>query len=457
MFQQNRLPLPPHRRCIQVDRMNILDRRNDKHGLHQNVLRNRPQTPRPRPSIERHLRHLLQRTLRSMELNPIHRKLKCILLNQRILRHRQNIHETLFIQPPRRYDDGETTYEFGDHAVLDEVFGYGVVEIFALDFEVVDVFFHFGAKADGGGIHAFVDDVFEAGEGSSADEEDVGGVDLDEVASGVFPSWLLGNIDDVALDDLQERMLNSLPGDIATDADISSRFANLVRFVEVNDSFLASFQILSAFEVELEQNTLNILANIPRLRQTRGIGNDQRDINQLGQCFDQQSLPGASGTDDDDVALIEFAFMGYFGSNGLFGVGDGVDMVVSAIIVGLFEHWRSLVATVPNGLSSELRQIQIGNGRFPKRRRIPIVVSSQMPLPPPMRLRMLHLHILDMVPLHRLDLLHGHPGLMMLLRLHDGDALVVIVDSDAEGDFDVALSDDVFVESFEYLAGSGEG
>lgn len=61
----------------------------------------------------------------------------------------------------------------------------------------------------------------------------------------------LGNINDIALDDLQKRMLNSLPGDIATDADISSRFANLVRFVEVNDSFLASFQILSAFEVQL--------------------------------------------------------------------------------------------------------------------------------------------------------------------------------------------------------------
>lgn len=83
-----------------------------------------------------------------------------------------------------------------------------------------------------------------------------------------------------------------------------------------------------------------------------------------------------------------------------------------------------------------------------------------MPLPPlrhPILVWMLHLQILDMLPLHRLDLLHCHPGLVMLLGLHDGDALVVVVNPDAEGDFDVALSDDVFVESVEYLAGGGKG
>ncbi len=61
----------------------------------------------------------------------------------------------------------------------------------------------------------------------------------------------LGNINDIALDDLQKRMLNSFSRHITTDADVSSRFTNLVRFVEIDDSFLASFQILSAFEVEL--------------------------------------------------------------------------------------------------------------------------------------------------------------------------------------------------------------
>mmetsp|Transcript_9107 Transcript_9107/g.19637 ORF Transcript_9107/g.19637 Transcript_9107/m.19637 type:complete len:230 (+) Transcript_9107:1569-2258(+) len=69
-----------------------------------------------------------------------------------------------------------------------------------------------------------------------------------------------------------------------------------------------------------------------------------------------------------------------------------------------------------------------------------------MPLPPHQLPRLLSLYVPQMRGLHR-----------RLLCFPHYQPLVVIVHSHRKGDFDIALSDDVFVESVEDGAGGGEG
>lgn len=77
---------------------------------------------------------------------------------------------------------------------MDKIFGYGTVKVFPLHFEVFDVLLHFRPKADGGGIHAFVDYLLKTGECTSADEEDVCCVDLNEVSPWILPTGFLCKI-----------------------------------------------------------------------------------------------------------------------------------------------------------------------------------------------------------------------------------------------------------------------
>ena len=75
-------------------------------------------------------------------------------------------------------------------------------------------------------------------EGAPADEEDVGGVDLEELLVGVLASALRGHVGDAALDDLQERLLHALAGDVAGDAGVIGLARNLVDLVDVDDAAL---------------------------------------------------------------------------------------------------------------------------------------------------------------------------------------------------------------------------
>mmetsp|Transcript_1574 Transcript_1574/g.2910 ORF Transcript_1574/g.2910 Transcript_1574/m.2910 type:complete len:575 (-) Transcript_1574:427-2151(-) len=395
---------------------------------------------------------------------------------------RQYIHETLLVQTLSGNNDGKPTDELRDHAELDKILGDGVVKVLSLDFEVFNVFLHGGAKADGGGVHSFVDDCFETCKGAAADEENVGGVDLDEISTRILTPRFLGNIDHVALHNLEQRVLHALPRHIATDADVPPALTNLIRLVDVDDASLTAFQVLSALEVQLEQNAFDIFTDVPRLRQTRRVGNHQRDIHQLGQRLDQQSLATSSGSDNNNIALVQFAVL-YLGSNFVIWIGDGPVAFVIVIAIGSIAFGDIGSFTKRPGQSArissrrvsiftllllrrrrrrrhnrrtptKLCQPQIRHSRLPKTRRILIIPiipiipssSSQMPLPPRQLSRLLSLYIPQMRSLHR-----------RLLRLPHDQSLVVIVHSHRKGDFDIALSDDVFVESVEDGTGGGEG
>jgi hypothetical protein len=62
----------------------------------------------------------------------------------------------------------------------------------------------------------------------------------------------LWHIDDISFHNLEQGMLDTLSRYITTDAHIASGLADLVSFINVNNTTLASLNVLTTFEVQLE-------------------------------------------------------------------------------------------------------------------------------------------------------------------------------------------------------------
>ena len=158
----------------------------------------------------------------------------------------------------------------------------------------------------------------------------------------------------------------------------------------------------------------------------------ERNIDQLGQGFDKKRLSGTCWSEDHYVALVEIAVTD--GSSGRclrrvrLRCGDGLDIVKG---VGL--------AVVGKAGATKLLQIQL-------RQWIGRIHTADATC------QIAHGVGVGPVPLHDgTDSLLGGP-----LGLHDADALVVVVDTHAEGDLDVVLADDVLVEACEDLLRGGQ-
>jgi hypothetical protein len=97
----------------------------------------------------------------------------------------------------------------------------------------------------------------------------------------------LRNVDDVPLHNLEERVLHALTRDVAADAHVPPALPDLVRLINVHDPALAPLNVLPAFEVQLEQDALHVLAHVPGLGQAGCVGDDEGNINHAGKRLDQ--------------------------------------------------------------------------------------------------------------------------------------------------------------------------
>ena len=59
----------------------------------------------------------------------------------------------------------------------------------------------------------------------------------------------------------------------------------------------------------LEQDALDVLSHVTRLREARGVGDDQRYVDELRERLHQQSLTATRRSDDYDVALVQLAIL----------------------------------------------------------------------------------------------------------------------------------------------------
>src|SRR5690606_22785695 len=119
-----------------------------------------------------------------------------------------------------------------------------------------------GAEADATPTGAGLDDVLDAGERTTADEEDVGGVDLDELLMRVLATALRRHRRGGALEDLQQRLLNAFTGDVARDRRVLALARDLVDLVDVDDAGLGLLDVVVRGLDQLEEDVLDVLTDV---------------------------------------------------------------------------------------------------------------------------------------------------------------------------------------------------
>ena len=159
------------------------------------------------------------------------------------------------------------------------------------------------AEAQAGTGGALLDDLLQPGEGTTADEQDVRGVDLDEVLVRVLAPALRRDVGARALQDLQQRLLDALARHVTGDRRAVGLARDLVDLVDVDDAGLGALDVPVGGLDQLEQDVFHVLAHIAGLGERGGVGDGERDVEHAGQRLRQVGLAGAGGPDQQDVAL----------------------------------------------------------------------------------------------------------------------------------------------------------
>ena len=150
---------------------------------------------------------------------------------------------------------------------------------------------------------AGLDDLVETGERATADEQHVGGVDLDELLVRVLAAALRRHVRHRALEHLQQRLLHALAGDVPGDRRVLRLAGDLVDLVDVDDAGLGALDVVVGGLDQLEEDVLDVLADVARLGQRRGVGDRERDVQHPGQGLRQVRLAAAGRAEQQDVGL----------------------------------------------------------------------------------------------------------------------------------------------------------
>ena len=146
-----------------------------------------------------------------------------------------------------------------------------------------------------------LDDLLQTHEGPPADEQDIGGVHLEVFLLGVLPAALGRHVGHGSLQDLEQRLLDTFAGHVASDGGILGLAGDLVDFVDVDNAALRPLHVIIRHLQQPEDDILHVLADVAGLRQRGGVGDGEGNLQDLGQGLGEERLAGAGGADEQDV------------------------------------------------------------------------------------------------------------------------------------------------------------
>src|SRR6266480_696451 len=241
----------------------------------------------------------LQRVGAELQVHAVELEQPPVLLHQGVARLGQDLDERLPVQVVHAGDDREAADEFRDHPELQQVLWHYLAELVRVG--VPDP--QDGVEAHPVVARALLDDLLQAGERPAADEQHVGGVDLDELLVRVLAPALRRHRGGGALEDLQQRLLDALAGDVPGDRRVLALARDLVDLVDVDDAGFGLLDVVVRRLDQLEQDVLDVLADVAGLGQGGRVGDRERDIEQPGQRLGEQRLARAGRAEQQDVGL----------------------------------------------------------------------------------------------------------------------------------------------------------
>ena len=136
--------------------------------------------------------------------------------------------------------------------------------------------------ADDARVEAVGDLALYAVEGARADEEDVLRVHLDHGLIGVLAATLRGDVDDGALQELEQPLLDALAADVACDGGIVPLAGDLVDLVDEDDAALGRRHVVVGDLQQARQQALDVLTDVAGLRQYGGVYDGEGYLQEAG-------------------------------------------------------------------------------------------------------------------------------------------------------------------------------
>src|SRR5262249_1241261 len=152
---------------------------------------------------------------------------------------------------------------------------------------------------------AILDDALDACERAPTDEEDVGGVDLDELLVRVLAATLRRDRPGGALEGLHERWLPAFPREGTRDPPLLRLARDLVDLADVDDARLVLLDVVVGGLDELQQDVLDVLTDISRFRESGCVRDRERDLQQSREGCGEVRLAATGWSDQQDVRFLE--------------------------------------------------------------------------------------------------------------------------------------------------------
>src|SRR5690606_14771799 len=293
-------------RLVDHDLADVLQRGQLVHGVQQDRLDDGAQAAGAGLALERLARDRGQGVGAELQFHAFHVEQLPELLADRVARLGQDLDQGGLVELLEGGDHRQAADELGDQAELDQVLGLDLGQDLA-DLELALGALELGAEADAAGVGAaLLDDLVQAGERAADDEQDVAGVDLQELLLRVLAPALRRHAGHGALDQLEQRLLHAFAGHVAGDRRVLALARDLVDLVDVDDALLRLVDIIVALLQQLLDDVLDVLADVAGFGQRRGVGHGERHVQQARQGLGQERLARAGRPDQEDVGLGQF-------------------------------------------------------------------------------------------------------------------------------------------------------
>ncbi len=117
--------------------------------------------------------------------------------------------------------------------------------------------------------------------------------------------------------------MHPLARHIARDGGVIGFTGDFIDFVDVDDAALGGFDVHVGGLDDAQQDVLHILADIARFGERGRVGDGEWHIQDTRQRLRQQRLAAACGTNQQDVALLQFDLVAHACLDPLVVVVDG--------------------------------------------------------------------------------------------------------------------------------------
>ena len=245
-----------------------------------------------------------------------------VLAHNAVLRLKQHANQRLLVQRIQHGHDRQTADQLRDQAEFYQIVRLDLFQQLLAGLILVERGTQLAAKAQRGIVGALLDELFQPVKGTTADKEDIFGVDLDELLLRMLAAAVGRHIADRTLHDLQQGLLHTLTAHIAGDGGVLALAGDLVDLIHIDDADFSARNVKIRRLNQLEQDVFDILAHIAGLGQRGGVRNGERHIQHLGQRLGQQRLAGAGGAQHQHIGLLQLHIAVLAGQDALIVVVD---------------------------------------------------------------------------------------------------------------------------------------